>query len=244
VIGLDLRHPTAPVHEFHAADLNDSDSIQRAAGAVGDPVDALFNVAGVSMAGAPGLTIGVNFVGTRELTESLLPCMRQGAGVVNTASIAASGYLTRRELVAGLLNTETRAEAQRWCDEHEDELGTGYAVSKDAVVWYTLERSVELGGRGIRMNAVAPGLTDTAILAGARQWRGDAVLDSIPLPLGRVARPEEQAEVLVFLNSGAATYVNGQVIWVDGGYMAGVATGQLPYSTGALGAAGARGAST
>jgi NAD(P)-dependent dehydrogenase (short-subunit alcohol dehydrogenase family) len=202
---------------------------------VGGRIDALFNVAGVSGPADPAEIIGINFVGTRELTELLLERMRAGAAVVHTASIAASHYRRRRELVAGLLAAADRPSAARWCREHRARIGTGYAVSKDALVWYTLTRAVELAGRGVRMNCAAPGLTETPILEASRRSRGSAFLDSIPRPLGRTAEPGEQAAVLAFLNSGAAGYLTGQVIWVDGGYMAGVATGRFPNVTGDAG---------
>ncbi|MGI5200192.1 coniferyl-alcohol dehydrogenase [Spirillospora sp. CA-108201] len=237
VIGLDRRRPSVRVEAFHPVDLADSASISAAAAAIDGPVDALFNVAGIS--GTAGLTtiIGVNFVGTRELTEALLPRMPAGAAIANTGSIAGSHYRRRQDLVAGLLNTTARDEARRWCDEHADELGTGYSVSKDAIIWYTLHRSVELAERGIRMNCVCPGLTETPILADSRRARGDAFLDGIPMPLGRVAEPAEQAAVLAFASSPGASYLNGQVLWVDGGYMAGVETGRFPNTTGAAGKA-------
>jgi NAD(P)-dependent dehydrogenase (short-subunit alcohol dehydrogenase family) len=235
VIGIDLRPSSAPLSEFHHVDLGDSGSIADAAAVVGQPIDALFNVAGMSGLADPALIVGVNFVGTRELTERLLPRMREGAAIANTASIAASGYLQRRELVAGLLAAESRPAAMRWCRRHYEQIGTGYTISKDALVWYTMQRAVELAPRGIRMNCVAPGLTATPILADSRKSRGAAFQDAIPRPLGRVAEPDEQAAVLGFLNSGEASYVTGQVIWVDGGYMAGVAIGQFPDCTGSTG---------
>ncbi|MER7274648.1 coniferyl-alcohol dehydrogenase [Dactylosporangium sp. NPDC000244] len=236
VIGVDIRPAEAPPARFVAADLNDSASIRAAAEEIGGPVDALFNVAGLSGAIDPARVVGVNFVGTRELTELLLPRMTAGAAIVTTASIAASHYLERRELVAGLLATRDRDEATRWCREHSADIGTGYAVSKDAIVWYTLHSAVALAGRSIRINCVAPGLTATPILDASRAARGEAFLDAIPKPLGRLAEPGEQAAVLAFLGSTDASYVSGQVIWADGGYLAGVATGRLPHRTGSLGA--------
>jgi NAD(P)-dependent dehydrogenase (short-subunit alcohol dehydrogenase family) len=236
VVGLDLRPPAASVAEYVPLDLADSDSIARAADACGS-VDALFNVAGVSGSLDPALVVGINFVGTRELTEALVPRMRPGGSIANTASLAASRYLERRELVRGLIDAPDRSAAADWVHEHPAEVGTGYAISKDALVWYTLQRSVALAADGIRMNAIAPGVTDTPILDATRAARGDAFLDAIPVPLGRISRPEEQAAVLVFLNSTEASYLAGQVLWVDGGYSAGVAAGTIAHVTGSVGEA-------
>ena len=234
VVGLDVRAPSVPVAEFVAVDLADTSSIASAAAVVGE-LQVLVNVAGVSGTLDPALIVGINFVGTRELTEALLPRMPRGGAVVSTASLAASRFTERRDLIRGLLATRSREEAATWCREHRAEVGTGYAISKDAIVWYTLERAVELAGRGIRINAVAPGMTETPILAATRAARGDAFLEAIPMPLGRTATADEQAAALVFLGSAEASYVSGQVLWVDGGYSAGVATGRLPHATGSVG---------
>jgi NAD(P)-dependent dehydrogenase (short-subunit alcohol dehydrogenase family) len=63
-------------------------------------------------------------------------------------------------------------------------------------------------------------VTETPILDQLRTAYGQEYLDSIPKPLGRVSEPAEQAAVLVFLNSQAASFVTGQVLWVDGGNVA------------------------
>lgn len=235
VVGLDREAIEAPVAERHRIDLADSDSIAAVAAAIGDPVHALFNVAGVSGTIGAERVVAINFVGMRELTEALLPRLGEGAAIVNTSSTAASAYLERRELVAELLATADREAALRWCREHPEQVGTGYAISKDAIVWYTLERAVELAGRGIRINCVAPGITQTPIIQDTIRSRGEDFLKAVPMPLGRMAEPREQAEVLAFLGSPAASYLSGQVLWVDGGYMAGVAAGQLEHVTGSVG---------
>ncbi len=237
VIGLDRNEPSLPVAEFIEVDLADSDSIATTAAAIADPIDALFNVAGISGTIGAAVVLGINFVGTRELTEALVPRMQPGAAIVITSSLAASRYMERRELVAELLATDSREAAITWCAQHKIEVGTGYAVSKDALIWYTLTHAVELAGRGIRINCLAPGITDTPIIADTRRARGDSFLDAIPMPLGRISEPIEQAEVLAFLGSPAASYLSGQVIWTDGGYMAGVTAGQLENCTGSVGPA-------
>ncbi len=80
-----------------------------------------------------------------------------------------------------------------------------------------MRSAVSLGARGIRINCTGPGVTETPILDQLRTAYGQAFLDDIPKPLGRVSEPGEQASVLLFLNSPAASYISGQVVWVDGG---------------------------
>ncbi len=234
VIGMDLRPTDVAVSRFIELDLGDSASVAGAAAAV-ESLDALINVAGVSGTLAPATIVGINFVGTRELTEALVPKLRPGGAIASTASLAASRYREREEFVAGLLATRSRTEAAAWCESHRAGVGTGYAISKDALVWYTLHRSVELARDGVRMNAIAPGMTDTPILDATRAARGDTFLDAIPNPLGRVATADEQAAVLVFLASADAGFLTGQIVWVDGGYSAGVQTGAIEHVTGSVG---------
>ena len=94
-----------------------------------------------------------------------------------------------------------------------------------------------LAERGIRINAIAPGHTRTPILEAVIAARGEDYLKTIPMPLGRMAEAREQATVIAFLGGSDASYMSGQVVWVDGGYDAGVATGQLENVTGNVGAA-------
>ena len=237
VIGLDLAPTEIDGAETRRVDLADSGSVAAVATDITEPVDGLFNVAGLSGTVSPEMVVGINFVGTRELTELLRPKMRPGAAIVMTASIAASRYVERRRLVEGLTTASDRASAMRWCREHRDEIGTGYAVSKDAVVWYTLLHAAQLAADGIRINCVAPGLTETPILEASRASRGSAFLDAIPRPLGRMSDPAEQANVMAFLGSPAASYLAGQIIWADGGYTAGLSTGEFENVTGAVGLA-------
>ncbi|MFZ0834469.1 MAG: coniferyl-alcohol dehydrogenase [Mycobacterium sp.] len=222
VVGLD-RHPTSlHLKEFHEVDLADPKSIDRAVSAIGGHVDSLFNVAGVSSGiGNPLLVTTINFLGMRQLTEAILPTMPAGSSVACVSSLAAADYLEHKDAVAGLLHTGCFDEGVDWCRRHPGELADGgYRLSKEAIVLYCVANAVPLGARGIRINCTAPGVTETPILDQLRSAYGVRYLDDIPKPLGRVSEPAEQAAVLVFLNSRAAGYITGQVLWVDGGNVA------------------------
>jgi NAD(P)-dependent dehydrogenase (short-subunit alcohol dehydrogenase family) len=219
VVGLDKRPPTTEVAEFHALDLTDPASIDRAVTSIGGQVDAPFNIAGVSSGvGDPLLVVTINFLGLRHVTEALLANMRAGSSIVSVSSLAASGYREHQQVVGGLLNTRTMPEGIDWCRRHPDVLADGgYRLSKEAIILYTMSNTAALGANGIRINCTGPGVTETPILDQLRTAYGQEYLDDIPKPLGRVADPAEQAAVLVFLNSQAASYISGQVLWVDGG---------------------------
>jgi NAD(P)-dependent dehydrogenase (short-subunit alcohol dehydrogenase family) len=219
VVGLDKRRPAFEINDFHEVDLADPESIDRAVASIGGRVDALFNVAGVSSGiGDPPLVVTINFLGLRHVTEALLPRMVEGSSIVSVSSLAAAAYREHLRSVAPLLNTATMQEGIDWCHRHPDELaGGGYQLSKEAIILYTMRSATPLGELGIRINCTGPGVTETPILDQLRTAYGQGFLDDIPKPLGRVAGPAEQASVLLFLNSRAASYISGQVVWVDGG---------------------------
>lgn len=90
-----------------------------------------------------------------------------------------------------------------------------YAASKGAVDTFTLGLAGEVGGEGIRVNAVAPGLIDTEIHA--RAGAPERVQRLLPgVPLGRVGSPEEVAQTVLWLLSDAASYVSGAIVPVSG----------------------------
>ena len=92
--------------------------------------------------------------------------------------------------------------------------GVGYPTSKFAVNGLTKSLARELGRAGIRVNAVAPGVTRTDMVAALPKEMVDRI--SVPIPLGRIGEPQEVANVFLFLASDLASYVTGAVISVDG----------------------------
>lgn len=94
---------------------------------------------------------------------------------------------------------------------------SNYAASKGGVIAMTYTWSVELASKGIRVNAIAPGFTDTPMVAKVKP----EVLDKVrqQTPLGRLATPEDIANAYLFLASDESSFITGQVLEVSGGLM-------------------------
>ncbi|MFO0472917.1 MAG: beta-ketoacyl-ACP reductase [Pseudomonadota bacterium] len=202
VIGCDRRAEL--VHERferHAVDVTDRVAVDMMVAAVLERhgrIDVLVNNAGITRdARLVRMTleqfdavIDVNLRGVFHCAQAVAPHMiERGRGVILNASS-----------VVGIHGN---------CGQ------TNYAASKFGVIGFTKTWSRELGPKGIRVNAVAPGFVDTPILSTIP----DKVLQQMKeqVPLGRLARPEEIAAVYAFLASDDASYVNGAVIEVAGG---------------------------
>lgn len=179
-------------------DVADHASVGAVASEVG-PVDVLVNNAGIWRFGPIevadpveiGRVMAVNFGGTFNCTQAFGASMLdRGGSIVNVVSIAAHSP-----------NPQVGA----------------YSPSKSAVLAFTRQTAVEWGPRGVRANAVGPGFVPTegtsAVYddAAVRRVRAGAV------PLRRLGEPDDVANVVAFLAGGQSAYVNGQVVYVDGG---------------------------
>ncbi len=90
-----------------------------------------------------------------------------------------------------------------------------YAASKGGLIAYSKALAKEVGGRGIRVNCIAPGFIETDMTAVLKDDLKNAMIESVPLK--RPGKPEDIANAALFLASDLSTYITGQVIGVDGG---------------------------
>jgi NAD(P)-dependent dehydrogenase (short-subunit alcohol dehydrogenase family) len=168
-------------------------------------LDCAFNNAGVALAGdgewndaVMRKTIEVNLMGVILCIRYEIPAMQRSGGgtIVNTASL--SGFVASRTVFQ-----------------------PAYTASKHAVIGVTKSAALQYARHNIRVNALCPGVTHTAmvqaVMATSPQVRSTLENHS---PMGRLARPEEMAEAAIWLASDKSSFVNAHALVVDGGSVA------------------------
>jgi NAD(P)-dependent dehydrogenase (short-subunit alcohol dehydrogenase family) len=227
VHGIDYKDSTLPLASFRNVDLRDPGSIDAAVDAIGGKIDGLFNCAGLPQTFPPLEVMKVNYVGTRHLTEKVLALMSEGSAIVSISSNGGLGWSRRIPVHMEMLQVQGYEASVKWAEDHLDQVGEGYAFSKEAIIVWTMLSSFSLIKKGIRINCITPGPTQTPMMNDFEQASAASVLNAAMQPINRRSTPAEQAGPLAFLNSDAASYVNGVCLPVDGGFMAGLATGQI-----------------
>jgi NAD(P)-dependent dehydrogenase (short-subunit alcohol dehydrogenase family) len=189
-----------------AADLSAAEDVGAAVTQAEDrlgPLDILVNNAGISGVGPPKPTVdtpleewekvlAVNVTAPFLFCQAVLPGMvERGRGtVLNIASMA------------GILCLPGRV---------------AYAASKAALISLTKTLAVECGASGVRINAVCPGWVDTPFIAARMAQPELRAQAEAMVPIGRVATPEEIADIAMFLLSSASRYMTGAAVAADGG---------------------------
>lgn len=164
------------------------------------PVDVLISNAGISVSGLAQDfkyqdyrdVMDTNFGGLFNLAGAVIPGMvRQGKGVI---------------LATSSMWGQTGASCEAL-----------YSASKGAVDSYIKALAKELGPSGIRVNAVSPGAIDTDMMSVFDDEVKQVICDDTPL--GKLGDPKEIAEVMYFLQSDKASFITGQIIGANGGYL-------------------------
>lgn len=230
VHGMDYKPCALPLASFNTVDLRDPASIEAGVAAIGGKVDALFNCAGLPNAFPAMDVMKVNFLGLRHLTEAVLPLMSEGGAIASIASTGGLGWSRRVPTNMEFVTTKGWDAGIAWCEANMETVGEGYAFSKENVIVWTQFMGAHLIKRGIRINCTLPSPTQTPMMASFHATSGKDVVDAAAEPMGRYSTPAEQAGGLVLLNSALAGIINGVVLPVDGGFMGGLATGQVDIS--------------
>lgn len=216
VIGIDRNQAEDFSGEFIQADLSTPQGVADAAAQVSGTIHGLANIAGVPGTAPFELVLTVNVFGLRELTKALLPQISDGGFVTNLASSVAAGWAGRREQLFAFVSAADWDEALAGAHQDPEITGNSYRFSKEAVRLLTeLQASGNLGR--VRVNSVSPGPVETPILADFKKDHGVEKVEGAVALLGRAASARDIANVITFLASPQAGWVNGTDIRVDGG---------------------------
>jgi len=209
-------------------DLADRDAIDAAVEQCGGPVHALLACAGVAD-GTPGIE-RINFVGHRHLIDRMIGAemLGRGAAIGFISSAAGLGWEANLEEFRELLDTPDFDAGAAWFEQHEK---CNYMHTKQAICAYVASQALPMLKRGIRINAICPGPTDTPLaqankdlwLAFGADYRAETGTAT--------STPMEQACPLLFLCSDAAVGINGITLITDAGYMMSGITGSFPNAT-------------
>lgn len=228
VHGFDIRESSLPLASFTRFDLSDTRSIDSAIASLDGEIDCLFTCSGLPQT-FPALDVmKVNYAGHRHWVEGWLPRIRRGGSITSIASTAAFGYLSKLPLLLEFVGQPGFDGAMAWAEAHPEEVGDGYTFSKEALGVYIMQRSkAAIQDRGVRMNALLPGLTETPMMPDFEKAASASIINVFGQPINRRSTPMEQALPLLFLGSDAASFVNGHLFVADGGFTAALVTGEI-----------------
>jgi NAD(P)-dependent dehydrogenase (short-subunit alcohol dehydrogenase family) len=197
-------------------DLRDRSSVDAALAQLDEPFDAVFCAAGVAD-GTAGL-MKINFLSHRRIIETLVGDGRVGPGgaVCMISSVAGLGWQSQMQTLNAFLELADDDDASRWIEENQAD---NYGFSKQAINCYVARRAYPFTSKGVRINAICPGPTDTPLAqANAEQWLGFAQGYRDVTGAAQLT-PEQMANVMVFLNSDAASGISGVNLLVDSGHV-------------------------
>lgn len=207
-------------------------------------IDAKETLATIEQAGGRGVLVRLDTLDESSVTEAfkaVTESLGQVTGLVNNAGYSKDGLLITYDLDAYARTMDTNVRGAFLCSRaalrgmlrarwgrivnlssavaiRGNAGQTAYAASKSAIVGLTKSLAREVGGKGITVNAICPGLLDTEMTSHLTDAARAFYLEQTPL--GRTAKLEEVAGVVRFLMSEEASYVNGVALPVDGGLTA------------------------
>lgn len=225
-IVMDVAEVAYPVDQFLRIDLRNQDRIDETLSQITQPVDVVFACAGVAD-GTPGI-MQINFISQRYIIDQLLAknLLPRGGAIVMISSVAGLPWQMNLQQVNGLLANTRWEAAEQWLAANPG--NDNYSFSKQAINGYIAASALPLLTRGIRINAILPGPTNTPLaqanasvwLSFGNEYRQRAGVDCLS--------PEQMANTMAFLGSDAASGINGITVLVDLGHVSSAIAGTHP----------------
>lgn len=217
VIVMDVADVAYAVDQTIKVDLRDQASVDAAIDQISAPVHAVFSCAGVAD-GTAGI-MKINFIAQRHLIDRLLErdLLPRGSAIAMISSVAGMPWQQNLPTVLEFLGNSDWNSAAAWIDSHE---GTdNYSFSKMAINGYVAHEAFELLKRGVRINAVLPGPTDTPLAqANADVWLAFGADYREAVGVEALA-PRQVGDVMNFLCAPAASGVSGTTVLIDLGHI-------------------------
>jgi len=192
------------------------------------PVDVVLSCAGVAD-GVPGIE-RINFIGHRYMIDGLLErgWLPAGSAIGMISSAAGLGWQAELGEITEFLAIKNWDDAVKWVIDRNK---ANYLFIKRAMCAYVASESVALLRRGVRINALCPGPTDTPLArANAETWLGFGADFREDIGI-EASTPAEQAAVLLFLCSRSSVALTGQTVITDAGYLMAGLSGAYPSAT-------------
>jgi NAD(P)-dependent dehydrogenase (short-subunit alcohol dehydrogenase family) len=208
--------------------MSETESIDSALAEAGGEFFALFSCAGVAD-GTPNIE-KINFLGHRYMIDLLLEngALARGSAIGMISSAAGLGWENSLPEVLEYLDVTDFDEAAKWAQDHGK---ADYMFSKKAINGYVAREAFGLLKKGIRINAILPGPTDTPLAqANKEMWLGFGADYRAAVGI-EASTPLEQAYALVFLCSDAAAAITGTTMITDSGYFSAGMTESFPGAT-------------
>ena len=222
---LDDGH-TVTIVDIKEADIEaDLSTAEGRAGAVtalqekcADGLDGFIACAGVASQAPTKLTTSLNYYGTVELVEGVRDLVAKKQGNVILVSSNSAPMSSNEEYVTTLLEKD-EAAALKMADEIDGH--QAYSGTKQAVARWMRHNVKEFTSRGIRINAIAPGYTETPMtkaVADDPEYGPKIKAFLASIPMGRPGLPEDMAKATKFLLSEESSFICGIVLFIDGGH--------------------------
>ena len=183
-----------------------------------DGLDGFIPCAGVASQAPPKLTTSLNFYGTVDLVNGLRDLLSKNGGSVILVSSNSAPMCDHRDYIKTLLEQD-EAAALVCADSitgHQ-----AYSGTKQAIARWMRRNIKEFSAQGIRINAIAPGYTQTPMTKKVEEdpTYGPAIKEFMAsIPIGRPGQPEDMANAASFLLSDQASFITGSMLYIDGGH--------------------------